>query len=71
MHDKTAAQNRTTNIKTVKSSDVSTGLTNGAAQPSEGAWHIVELTIERDGKCGVGKSRHKTLILRTECPIIR
>ena len=59
MHDKTATKNRTANIKTIKSADVSTCFTNGGAQPSKGAWHIVELTIERDRKCSVRESRHK------------
>ena len=36
--------------------NVSTSLTNGSAQPAKGSWDVVELTVECDGKCGVGKN---------------
>jgi hypothetical protein len=53
VHNKTAAKNWTANIKTIKGSDVSACFTDGSAQPPKGAGHVVELTIESDGKCGV------------------
>jgi hypothetical protein len=53
VHNKAAAKNRATNIKTIKSSNVSACFTDGSAQPPKGARHIVELTIESNGKCGV------------------
>jgi hypothetical protein len=48
MNHNTAAKNWSTHVKTVKGAYVSTGRTNGGAQPTKGAWDIVELTVESD-----------------------
>ena len=69
VHDKIATKNGAADIKTVESSDVSTSLTNGGTQPSEGAGHVVELTVKRNRKCSVGKSRHKTSYVTDLVPI--
>jgi hypothetical protein len=61
VHNKTATKNRTTNIKSIKCSDVSTCFANGGTQSPKSARHIVELTIKSDGKCSVRESRHNTL----------
>jgi hypothetical protein len=42
----TAAKNWASNIKTVKGTDIAAGLANGGAQPTEGAWDVVELTVK-------------------------
>jgi hypothetical protein len=61
MNNKAATKNRTTNIKTIESANVSTCFTNSGTQSPKGAGHIVELTIKSDRKSGVREGRHMTL----------
>jgi hypothetical protein len=56
MNYNAAAKYWATHIESVERANVSTSLTNGSAQPAKGSWDVVELTVECDGKCGVGKN---------------
>ena len=60
MNNKTAPKHRTTNVKTIKSTDVATCFADSGTQSPEGSRHVVKLTIKGDGKCSVGESRHTT-----------
>jgi hypothetical protein len=44
----TAAKNWATHVETVKGTNVAAGLTNSCAQPTKGAWDVVELTVKCD-----------------------
>jgi hypothetical protein len=48
MNYNTATKYWATHVESVESTNVSTGLTNGGAQPAKGARDIVELTVKCD-----------------------
>jgi hypothetical protein len=48
MNNNTAAKNWATHVKTIKGANIAAGLTNGSAQPTKGAWDVVELTVKCD-----------------------
>jgi hypothetical protein len=48
MNDNITAKNWSSNIETVKGANIASGLTNSCAQPTEGAWDVVELTVKCD-----------------------
>jgi hypothetical protein len=48
INHKTAAENWPAHVKTIKGANIAARLTNGGAQPTKGAWDIVELTVESD-----------------------
>jgi hypothetical protein len=48
MNDDATAKHWATHVESVKGANIATGRTNGGAQPTKGAWDIVELTVESD-----------------------
>jgi hypothetical protein len=48
INHKTAAKNWPAHVKAIKGANIAARLTNGGAQPTKGAWDIVELTVESD-----------------------
>jgi hypothetical protein len=48
MNDNITAKNWASNIETVKGANIAARLTNGGAQPTKGAWDVVELTVKCD-----------------------
>jgi hypothetical protein len=48
MNDNISAKNWASNIKTIKGANIAAGLTNSCAQPTKGAWDVVELTVKCD-----------------------
>jgi hypothetical protein len=48
MNYNTATKYWPTHVESVECANVSTGFTNGGAQPTKGAWDVVELTVECD-----------------------
>jgi hypothetical protein len=48
MNDDITAKNWASDIKTIKGTNIASGLTNSGAQPAKGSWDIVELTVKCD-----------------------
>lgn len=60
VNDKVSTQYRATHIESVECTNVAACITDSGAQVTKCARHVVELTIERDGKGGGGQSWHKS-----------
>jgi hypothetical protein len=48
MNNDITAKNWASDIETVKGPNIASGLTNSGAQPTKGAWDVVELTVKCD-----------------------
>jgi hypothetical protein len=48
MNDDATAKHWATHVESVKGANIAAGLANGGAQPTKGAWDVVELTVKCD-----------------------